>query len=203
MKAILIFLGIFAASSQPAFGSVFCPERLVQTAQLSVIDVLATLDGAAFEEAVQDLAEMVAIPSLSAPAQYAEELEAQQAGKEFILTPAILEARTMLDRAAEKTVQLFRDAGLDSAQIERIPGHGPIVTATSLHAPGAATLLLYAHIDVVDPGELADWTTPPFELSHRDGRYYARGTADDKGGLVSYLAAMKAFHKAGDRKSVV
>ncbi|MCY1126252.1 acetylornithine deacetylase [Frigidibacter sp. RF13] len=48
-------------------------------------------------------------------------------------------------------------------------------------------LLLSAHMDVV-PVEGQDWTSDPFRLSARGGRYYGRGTADMKGFLAATLA---------------
>ena len=61
--------------------------------------------------------------------------------------------------------------------------------------PGRAgfTLLLYNHYDVqpVDPLEL--WDSPPFEPTLRDGKLFARGTADNKGELAVRLAAIRAL----------
>ena len=59
-------------------------------------------------------------------------------------------------------------------------------------------MLLYCHYDVQPPlGEDA-WETPPFALTPRDdGRWYGRGAADDKGGLVTHVTALRALGGGG------
>ena len=63
-----------------------------------------------------------------------------------------------------------------------------------LGAPDAPTILVYGHYDVQPPGDEAEWQTPPFEPSVRDGRIYARGATDDKGPVFVALKVAEAFH---------
>lgn len=49
------------------------------------------------------------------------------------------------------------------------------------------------HTDVVPPGPLDQWQTPPFEPALKDGKLYGRGTADMKGGIAAFITALERF----------
>ena len=68
----------------------------------------------------------------------------------------------------------------------------PVVWGRGPDVPGAPTLLIYGHYDVQPPDPLAEWTTPPFEPTVRDGKLFARGSADDKGQVFCLLKAIEA-----------
>ena len=49
------------------------------------------------------------------------------------------------------------------------------------------------HTDVVPPGPLEAWVSPPFDPTIRDGKLYGRGAADMKGGIASFMTAIERF----------
>ena len=59
--------------------------------------------------------------------------------------------------------------------------------------PGARTLLLYNHYDVQPPEPLELWLSPPYAGAIRDGKFYARGVADDQGDLLARVQAIRAY----------
>jgi succinyl-diaminopimelate desuccinylase len=61
----------------------------------------------------------------------------------------------------------------------------------SLDVGAKETLVIYAHLDVVPPGE--GWTTDPFHMTIKDGRAYGRGISDCKGSVAGLIAALKAM----------
>jgi acetylornithine deacetylase/succinyl-diaminopimelate desuccinylase-like protein len=91
---------------------------------------------------------------------------------------------------ADLVADLLARRGLET-KILPTPGN-PVVFG---EAPGRSekTLLLYNHYDVQPAEPLELWETPPFELSLRDGKAFARGADDNKGHIASRLLALDAF----------
>lgn len=103
-------------------------------------------------------------------------------------------------KAADWLVADLRSMGF-AAEARPTGGH-PIVVAQDDSAPaGAPHVLFYGHYDVqpVDPLEL--WSSPPFEPRFAEGpngrRLYARGASDDKGQVMTFLEACRAFKAEG------
>ena len=94
-------------------------------------------------------------------------------------------------RSAEAVAGLLRAEGCDAVDIVTAEGGAPAVIAHKKGPEGAPTVLLYAHHDVQPENDHAEWDSPPFEPTERDGRLYARGAADDKAGIAAHLGALR------------
>lgn len=67
-----------------------------------------------------------------------------------------------------------------------------------MDAGAEKTLVIYAHLDVVPPGD--GWETDPFKLVQKGGRAYGRGVSDCKGSIAALIAALKVLLKEGKPK---
>jgi acetylornithine deacetylase/succinyl-diaminopimelate desuccinylase-like protein len=99
--------------------------------------------------------------------------------------------RSEVQRSAEAVAELLSAAGFAEVQIIA-EGGAPAVIAHHPAPAGAPTVLLYAHHDVQPEGDHSQWDSAPFEPTERNGRLYGRGSADDKAGIATHLAAFRA-----------
>jgi acetylornithine deacetylase/succinyl-diaminopimelate desuccinylase-like protein len=134
----------------------------------------ATAVSALMPRLKEDLARLVAIPSLS------------EWGFPEHTRPALLEAH-------QAVVELLRDAGVESFSSLELEGTAPVITGEIPAPPGAPTVLLYGHYDVVPAGDETLWTSPPFEATERDGAIYGRGAADSKSNILVHVGALRAW----------
>jgi len=115
-----------------------------------------------------ELREFIAIPSVSADPAHQDDLR----------------------RAAEWVRDFVKRTGGEAELVHR--GTRDLVIGdipASTNGAGAPTVMIYGHFDVQPPSPLELWESPPFELEERDGWFYARGIADDKGQLYTLLKA--------------
>jgi acetylornithine deacetylase/succinyl-diaminopimelate desuccinylase-like protein len=138
-------------------------------------DVLAVADNS-LEESVSRLFDLVRIPSISTDPAY----------------------RSGCRRAGEWLVGELSRLGFD-ASLRDTPGQ-PMVVAH--YSPAGIRplrhILFYGHYDVQPPDPLDKWISAPFEPVRRKGsdgveRLYGRGVADDKGQLMTFLEAARAW----------
>jgi acetylornithine deacetylase/succinyl-diaminopimelate desuccinylase-like protein len=123
-------------------------------------------------QVLDELSELVALPSVAFPGYPAEPVEAM----------------------AARTVELFRAAGVTDARLMEVPtGYSPIYGVIP-GPPGSPVVVLYGHYDVQPAPPEQGWTSDPWTPTRKDdGRIYGRGAADDKGGLGIHLGTLRAF----------
>ena len=126
------------------------------------------------DELIEELSDFLRIPSISSGDGTAEDLAAA--------------ATWVHDRivAAGGTAEL-----VPTEVNPLVVGELPSSTGTG------PRVLLYGHYDVQTVAPLADWTTPPFEPTIRDGALYARGASDDKGNFHALLAGAAGLAAEG------
>ena len=123
---------------------------------------------------LDELREFIAIPSVSADAAHQDDVR----------------------RAAEWVRDFVKRIGGEADLVpygERDLVIGDIPANTD--GAAAPTVMIYGHFDVQPPAPLELWESPPFELDERDGWFYARGIADDKGQLYTLLKAAELLHR--------
>ncbi len=141
---------------------------------------LAHLD-ADHDAAVARLSELLRIPSVSTDPAFADHIQ----------------------RGAQWVADDLRSMGFEAQLLSSSGGH-PAVLAKSTEAvvaPGSTKrVLFYGHYDVQPPDPADGWTSPAFEptiresLTKDDGpAIFARGASDDKGQVMCFLEAVRAY----------
>jgi acetylornithine deacetylase/succinyl-diaminopimelate desuccinylase-like protein len=129
---------------------------------------------------VQDLARLVAIPSISTDGDHQKEVE----------------------QSAKLTCEQMRAAGLQKVEVLQCGNSNPYAYGEWLGAPGKPTVFLYAHHDVQPINYESEWKSEPWKLTPRDGRLFGRGAADDKGAITAQLGPVAAFLKTAGKLPV-
>ena len=100
------------------------------------------------------------------------------------------EHKADMDVCANAVKKRLLEAGADKADVYATDGH-PAVYAEKIIDPSKPTVLVYGHYDVQPPEPLELWNSGPFEPVIKDGKLYARGSADDKGQFYMHIKALE------------
>jgi acetylornithine deacetylase/succinyl-diaminopimelate desuccinylase-like protein len=121
---------------------------------------------------LNELLDMLRIPSVSANSEHKEDMK----------------------QCAEMVKKRLLEAGAEKAEVLSTDGH-PVVYAEKIIDPSKPTVLVYGHYDVQPPDPLNLWNSGPFDPVIKDGRIYARGSADDKGQFYMHVKALEILLK--------
>lgn len=121
---------------------------------------------------LDEMLELLRIPSVSAKSEHKEDMR----------------------RCAELVKQRLLDSGCDKAEVMETAGH-PAVYGEKLIDPAKPTVLVYGHYDVQPAEPLELWHSGPFEPVIKEGKVYARGSADDKGQFYMHVKALEIMTK--------
>jgi acetylornithine deacetylase/succinyl-diaminopimelate desuccinylase-like protein len=110
--------------------------------------------------------------------------------------PSVSAEGRALEATAELVEKLLQEAGFDTRQL-RVGDGAPAVYGAQA-GRSDYTLLLYNHYDVQPADPLELWDSPPFEPTLRDGKLFARGTADNKGEFAVRLAVIRQLRESGE-----
>ncbi|HET6375872.1 MAG TPA: M20/M25/M40 family metallo-hydrolase, partial [Methylocella sp.] len=139
--------------------------------------VLAAIDKN-LEAALGRLFKLIAIPSISTDPAFVSECA----------------------RAAEWLAGDLRSMGFE-ASVRKTAGHPMVTGKARAQRPDVPHLLFYGHYDVQPPDPLGYWKTPPFEPQLAEAgtgkQITGRGAADDKGQLMTFIEACRAFQETG------
>jgi acetylornithine deacetylase/succinyl-diaminopimelate desuccinylase-like protein len=131
---------------------------------------MTQFDEANKERYLNELLEMLRIPSISANTEHKQDMI----------------------NCAEMVKNSLIQAGADKAILFETDGH-PIVYGEKLTNPSWPTVLVYGHYDVQPADPLELWSSGPFDPVIKDGKIYARGACDDKGQFYMHVKALESM----------
>lgn len=110
----------------------------------------------------------------------------------LVQQPSISAQGIGLEECASLVVDMMQTDGLD-AKAYPLAGGPPVVIGYMPGKQPERTMLAYAHYDVQPPEPFDKWTYPPFSGQIADGRLWGRGATDNKGGVLAFIKAAKAW----------
>jgi acetylornithine deacetylase/succinyl-diaminopimelate desuccinylase-like protein len=119
---------------------------------------------------LQELLDLLRIPSVSAKSEHKQDML----------------------KCAEAVKEKLVAAGCTKAAVMPTDGH-PVVFGEKIVSASKPTVLVYGHYDVQPPEPLELWHSGPFEPVIKDGKIFARGSADDKGQFYMHVKALETL----------
>lgn len=130
------------------------------------------------ERFLNEMLDLLRIPSVSAKTEHKDDMR----------------------KCAEMVKKCLLDAGADKAVMMETAGH-PVVYGEKIVDAKKPTVLVYGHYDVQPADPLELWNSGPFDPVIKDGKVYARGSADDKGQFYMHIKALETLVNTNSLKN--
>ena len=137
------------------------------------------------EDTVRLLQDLVRVPSVTGDEGAVQE----------VVTEAFRESGLAVERCEATPEQVSPHYGHVGVQTRF--GNRPNIIGLKSGSGGGRSILLNAHMDTVENGHPGAWTHGPLSGAVAEGRLYGRGSCDMKGGLVTFVAALRALGELG------
>jgi cysteinylglycine-S-conjugate dipeptidase len=118
--------------------------------------------------------------------------------KHFIAIPTIANDQEANYAGISFVSDILKPLGFEVFIEGESPYHQPVIVAKHTNINSDKKVVLYGHYDVEKIKSWEKWNTPPFELVEKEGRYYCRGIADNKGILLTRFFAIKEMVEQGE-----
>ena len=118
--------------------------------------------------------------------------------KDFIAIPTIANDRNANQSGIDFVQNILEPLGFEFKTEGESPFHQPVIVSKYTNVKSDKKVVLYGHYDVEKIKGWEKWNSPPFELVEKDGRFYCRGIADNKGILLTRLLAIKEMFEADE-----
>jgi acetylornithine deacetylase/succinyl-diaminopimelate desuccinylase-like protein len=111
--------------------------------------------------------------------------------EEYCRFESVAAQNRMMPETAVWVEKLLKETGFETRQL--VVENAPNYVYGYQKGRSDFTLLLYNHYDVQPETPLELWESPPFEVTERDGKLFARGICDNKAELISRICAIQAL----------
>ncbi|MHA2610620.1 MAG: M20/M25/M40 family metallo-hydrolase [bacterium JZ-2024 1] len=122
-------------------------------------------------------------------------MEEMEVLKRAIAIPSVSAKKMGIGDMVHYMQYLLKEIGMKVFVFQPEGGH-PFVFGM-LEGEGKKRLLIYNHYDVQPEEPVELWESPPYELTEREGKWYGRGVADNKGNIIARWIALKQAKEEG------
>ena len=114
----------------------------------------------------------------------------------LIQQPSVSAKNEGIEECAILVKKMLKKSGIPSEILRLKKGVAPIVYAEiKSKKNNSKTLMFYNHYDVPPVEPLDLWDDPPFSGTRKGNKIFGRGSADDKGELITRIKAVESFLK--------